>query len=81
MNSEPGKEFAVSQPSTTFQTAPREERDTDREARFEAIREISRAFADVPDEELECEMARALAEARTDLAAERERARETAARS
>ncbi len=63
----------MSLPSTTIQPEHRGERDTEREARFEAIREISRAFADVPDEELKRETALALAEARAELAAERKR--------
>lgn len=45
-----------------------------REEQFEAMREISRAFADVPLDELEEHVARALAEARAELRAERETA-------
>jgi prevent-host-death family protein len=42
-----------------------------REQGFEAMQEISRAFADVPAEELEERLAEALLEARAELRAER----------
>lgn len=45
-----------------------------RQEQFAAIMEISRAFADVPDDELERELAKAQAEARAELHAEREAA-------
>jgi prevent-host-death family protein len=45
-----------------------------RQEQIAAMFEISRAFADVPDDELERELARAQAEARAELRAEREAA-------
>lgn len=48
--------------------------EAEREERFEAMREFSRAFSDVPVEELERQVAVALAEARAELRAEREAA-------
>lgn len=43
-----------------------------RREQFAAIAEISRAFADIPDDELEDELARAQAEVRAELSAERD---------
>ena len=48
--------------------------DAERDKMFEAMAEISRAFADVPVEELERQVALALSEARAQLRAEREAA-------
>ena len=45
--------------------------EAEREQRFEAMREFSRAFADVPVDELERRVGLAVAEARADLRAER----------
>ena len=45
-----------------------------RKEQFGAMVEISRAFADVPDDELERELAKAQAEARAELRAERDAA-------
>jgi prevent-host-death family protein len=46
--------------------------DAEREEMFQAMAEISRAFAGVPVEQLERQVARALAEARPQLRAERD---------
>jgi len=46
--------------------------DAERAERFAAMREFSQAFATVPDEELERELANAQATARADLRKERE---------
>jgi len=48
--------------------------DRERAARFAIIDEFRKAFAGVPDEELEREAARAVAEARAEMRAEREQA-------
>ena len=50
-----------------------DELDARRAAQFEAMREFSRAFADVPLEELEEQVARGLEQARAELQAERAR--------
>ncbi len=47
-----------------------------RKALFDAFTTISRAFADVPDDELERELAKAQTQARAELRAEREAAGE-----
>lgn len=49
-----------------------DELEAQREERFAAMREISRAFADVPLDELERQVARANEQARTELRAEQE---------
>ncbi len=49
-----------------------DEMEARRQEQFEAIARISDAFADVPVDELERQVARAVAEARTELRAERD---------
>ncbi len=51
-----------------------QEREAARAALFETFARFSDAFKDVPDEELECELAKAQAEVRAELCAEREAA-------
>ncbi len=51
--------------------------DAEREADFAVLDRIGAAFADVPDEELEREVANAVAQARAELRAEREQATHT----
>ena len=51
--------------------------DAEREADFAVLDRIGAAFADVPDEELEREVTKAVAQARAELRAEREQAART----
>jgi hypothetical protein len=46
--------------------------DEERESRFAVIDRMREAFADVPTEEIEQEVAKAVAEVRAEMAAERE---------
>jgi prevent-host-death family protein len=52
--------------------------DRERDARFEVLDRLRAAFADVPSDELEREIASALAEVREEMAAEREATGRTA---
>src|SRR5947209_2846927 len=52
--------------------------DAERETRFAVIARIREAFKDIPDEELEREIPKAVEEARAQLRAEREQAAEPA---
>jgi hypothetical protein len=51
-----------------------EQLDREREADFVVVDEVRVAFRDVPDEEIEQEVDRALAKVRAEMRAERERA-------